>query len=61
MKYALLIYPKPDSDEALGEDESESVSPPSTGRFARTRVVWAALTCSPSRRRPRFATAAVRT
>ena len=26
MKYALLIYPKPGSHEALGEDESESVS-----------------------------------
>jgi hypothetical protein len=26
MKYALLIYPKPGSHEALGEDESKSVS-----------------------------------
>jgi hypothetical protein len=26
MKYALLIYPKPGSEEALGEDEYESVS-----------------------------------
>ncbi len=26
MKYALLIYPKPGSHEALGEDESRSVS-----------------------------------
>jgi hypothetical protein len=26
MKYALLIYLKPDSHEALGEDESKSVS-----------------------------------
>ena len=26
MKYALLIYPKPGSHEALGEDEQESVS-----------------------------------
>ncbi|HEY2258269.1 MAG TPA: YciI family protein [Solirubrobacteraceae bacterium] len=26
MKYAMLIYPKPGSHEALGEDESKSVS-----------------------------------
>ena len=26
MKYALLIYPKPGSHEALGEDEYESVT-----------------------------------
>ena len=26
MKYALLIYPKPGSHEALGEDEAEAVS-----------------------------------
>ena len=26
MKYALLIYPKPGSHEALGEDEAKSVS-----------------------------------
>jgi hypothetical protein len=26
MKYALLIYPKPGSEEALGEDEYKSVS-----------------------------------
>ena len=26
MRYALLIYPKPGSHEALGEDESKSVS-----------------------------------
>jgi hypothetical protein len=26
MKYALLIYPKPGSEEALGEDESKAVS-----------------------------------
>ena len=26
MKYALLIYPKPGSEEALGEDEQKSVS-----------------------------------
>lgn len=26
MKYALLIYPKPGSEEALGEDEQRSVS-----------------------------------
>src|SRR3954466_12734286 len=26
MKYAVLIYPKPGSHEALGEDESRSVS-----------------------------------
>jgi hypothetical protein len=26
MKYALLIYPKPGSHEALGEDESKSVT-----------------------------------
>jgi hypothetical protein len=43
MKYALLIYPKPGSHEALGEDESKSC-PPSTGRSARTHAVWAART-----------------
>ena len=26
MKYALLIYPKPGSHEALGEDEAQSVT-----------------------------------
>ena len=60
MKYALLIYPKPGSHEALGEDESKSVSA-EYWRSARTRAVSAALICSRSRRRPRFATAAVRT
>jgi hypothetical protein len=60
MKYALLIYPKPGSEEALGEDEQKSVSAEYLA-FATIRAVWAAPTCRRSRPRRRSATAAVGT
>ena len=59
MKFALLIYPKLGSHEALGEDEYESVNA-EYWALREDSAASVALTCSRSTRRPRFATAALR-
>ena len=59
MKYALLIFPKPGSHEALGPDEY-GPSTLNTWRCARTRAASEAPICNQPRRRPRFVIALAR-
>jgi hypothetical protein len=59
MKYALLIFPKPGSHEALGPDEYGPVNAEYLA-LRRTRAASEAPTCNQPRRRPRFVIASVR-
>ena len=60
MKYALLIYPKLGSHEALGKDEYQSVNAEYWALREDSRCLGGAHLRRPTRRR-RFATAATRT